>query len=134
MDGELSDNTLINLEKFVRFLYGDQRTEAVNQVRYKVFVQKIQKDGKVVDLSLLPPCKCNLQFHAKRENYVAYLYRRANELMLNHGWDSPGSALWSNICYPDDLSDLLLDMEDTADVECGADDDIVGGDFEDDNC
>ena len=53
--------------------------------------------------------------------------------MLNHGWDSRGSALWSNICYPDDLSDLLLDMEDTADVECGADDDIVGGDFEDDN-
>ena len=46
MDGELSDNALMNLEKFVCFLYGDQRTEAVDQVRYKVFVQKLLKMKK----------------------------------------------------------------------------------------
>ena len=28
MDGELSDNTLLNLEKFVCFLYGDQRNRS----------------------------------------------------------------------------------------------------------
>ena len=60
------------------------------------------------------------------------MYRRANELILsldnpsNHGWNDQGSVLWSKICYPDDLSDLLLDVEDKADVESEVDDDIMG--------
>ena len=66
------------------------------------------------------------------------MYRRANELILslvesNHGWNDQGSDLWSKICYPDDLSDLLLDVEDKADVESEVDDDIMGDYFEDDS-
>lgn len=139
MDAELSEKALLNLEKFVCFLYGGQRVESVDQLRYKMFLQKIEKEGKVVDLTLLPPCKSNLRFHARRANYVAHMYRRANELILsldnpsNHGWNDQGSALWSKICYPDDLSDLLLDVEDKADVESEVDDDIMGDDFEDDS-
>ena len=38
MDGELSDTTSMNLKKFVCFLYGDQRTKAIDQ--QQVFLSK----------------------------------------------------------------------------------------------
>ena len=54
------------------FLYGDQRLRSVDKLRYKMFMQKFEKEGKVLDLSLLPPCKANLQLHIMRANYVAF--------------------------------------------------------------
>ena len=47
MDAESSEKALLNLEKFVCFLYGGQRVESVDQLRYKMFLQKIEKEGKV---------------------------------------------------------------------------------------
>ena len=50
-----SDELTQDLEKFVCFLYGDQRIRSVDKLRYKMFMQKFEKEGKVLDLSLLPP-------------------------------------------------------------------------------
>jgi hypothetical protein len=72
------------------------------------------------------------------------MYRQAKELVMNldnpdnHEWDDQGNVIWSNICYPEDLSELLVDMEDkdVAETEFDddflGDDDFVGDDFEED--
>lgn len=132
------------LKNLVFFLYGDKRVESIDELRYKIFSQKFEKEGKVVDLSLLPPCKANFQLHTIRANYVAQMYRQAKELVMNldnpdnHEWDDQGNVIWSNICYPEDLSELLVDMEDkdVAETEFDddflGDDDFVGDDFEED--
>ena len=37
----------------------------------------------------------------------------------NHGWHGQGNVIWSNICYPEDLSELLVIIEnmDVAETE-----------------
>ena len=95
----LSGTSAINIEKFVCFLYGDQRIASVDELR------------------LLPLCRSNLRIHTTRANYVAKMYRQANGLVMNldnpdnHGWHDQRNVIWSNICYPEDLSELLVDIE-----------------------
>ena len=72
----------------------------------------------------MPPCEANLKYHIMRANYVALMFRNANQLILNledpinHGWDERGRVKWSTACYPDDISQLLIrhakDVENTA--------------------
>ena len=52
------------VQRFVCFLYGFPKNEEVNAVRRAIFWDKFKKKKQVVDLSLLPPCRDNLQFHA----------------------------------------------------------------------
>ena len=52
-----------------------------------------------------------------RSNYVAYIFRHANQLVLdiekaeNHGWDEEGKVCWSDECYPEEVSYFLLEKE-----------------------
>lgn len=64
---QVSDNLFNGFEKFVCVLYGNQRISSVNQLRHKLFMQKFEREKKVVDLSLLPPCKENLKLHILRK-------------------------------------------------------------------
>ncbi len=113
------------LEQFVCAMYGNERMKSVNDVRKKIFLQKFENENKITDLSLLPPCQSNLKLHIKRSNYVASIFRQAGCLMMdlddpaNHGWDESGSVAWSDKCYPDDVTELLLSNEN----ENGDDDD-----------
>ena len=43
----------------------------MNAVRTKLFEKKYAKEGKVIDMSLLPPCNSVLTLHNKRANYIA---------------------------------------------------------------
>ena len=132
------------LEKFVCAIYGNERMQAVNDVRKKMFLQKFENEKKITDLSLLPPCQSNLKLHIKRPNYVASIFRQAGRLMIdlddpaNHGWDESGSVVWSDVCYPDDVAELLLsnkivstdddnraDLIDGSDSENDFDEDII---------
>ena len=54
---DLSGTNALNFEKFECFLYGDQRIASVDELRHTIICQKIEKERKVVDLSLLPPCR-----------------------------------------------------------------------------
>ena len=86
---------------------------SVNKLRHKIFLQRFEKEKKVIDISLLPPCETNLKLHIIRANYVASIFRKANHLILdldestNHGWDERGEVVWSSVCFSDDVSGLL---------------------------
>ena len=126
-----SEELVLGLEKFVCFLYGHPRLLSVNEARRKVFWQKFNKDEKIVYLSLMPPCKSNLHYHIMRANYVAYLFRQADHLVMHlesperYGWDADGKVVWSDNCYPNDINEFLLDEENG---EISSDDD----EYEDD--
>ena len=47
--------------------------------------------------------------------------------------DGQGNVIWSNICYPEDLSELLVDIEDMDVAETEVDDDFLGDDFEEED-
>ena len=57
----------------------------------------------------------SLRCHATRSNYVAYIFQRPDQLIrdvmepTNHGWERERKIVWSNECYPQNVSDLLLD-------------------------
>ena len=109
-----SDRVVEELDKFVCCLYGHPHLKSVNDARHKVFWQKFNKDKKIVDLSLMPPCKTNLSYHILRANYVALLFRQADHLVMNlespegYGWNADGKVIWSNVSYPDEMNKLLL--------------------------
>ncbi len=102
MENEVTESLLEELQKFVCCLYGYPRLSNVNDVRKAMFWEKFDKKKKIVDLSLLPPCKANLQYHIIRSNYVADIFRHADQLVLavkdpaNHGWDRDRKIVWSN--------------------------------------
>ena len=105
------------LGKIVCFLYGHPRLLSVNEARRKVFWQKFNKDEKILDHSLMPPCKSNFHYHIMRANYVAYLFRQAVHLIRHlessegYGWDADGKVVWSDNCYPDDINELFFLMK-----------------------
>ena len=117
---QVPDHISQGLERFVCALYGNHRVSSVNELLNKIFLQKFEREKKIIDLSLLPPCETNLKLHIMRANYVASIFRNANRLILNleepinHGWDERGRVMWSSICYPDDLSQLLINYEEDA--------------------
>ena len=114
---QVPEEVLAGLEKFVCAIYGNERIQLVNEVRKKMFLQKFENEKRITDLSLLPPCQSNLRLHIQRSNYVASIFRQAGCLMMdlddpaNHGWDERGSVVWSDVCYPDDVAELLLTNE-----------------------
>ncbi len=75
----LTDNQLHQLEKFTCALYGKKSSTSVNQVRRELFWKKLNKQKKIIDLSLLPPCLQSLQKHCHRANYVSRMWRLAHQ-------------------------------------------------------
>ena len=53
-------------------------------------------------------------FHIDRACYVATMFHELRRLMMllddpvQHGWDLNGKVKWSEKCFTDDLSDLLI--------------------------
>ena len=66
---DLKDETIELLEEYVCELYGCRKNN-VNEVRYQLFQQKYKRQSKIIDISLLPPCKSVLLLHLKRSNFV----------------------------------------------------------------
>ena len=48
-------------EQYVCALYKSKK-KSVNDVRYDLFEKKQNKEGKIIDLSLIPPCFSSLYF------------------------------------------------------------------------
>ena len=91
------DNLII--EEFTCLLYGF-KDNSMDVVRHKIFENKYSKDGKVVDLSLLPTCRSVLLLHGQRANYVAKLWRSSLNSFVEmppifeNGWNKDGNILW----------------------------------------
>ena len=82
MEFRVNQQLFDGLEKFACFLYGFPKKSTVNDVRKSIFWTKFDKEKKVVDLNVLLPCKNNLKYHIIRSNYVSYIFRHANQLVL----------------------------------------------------
>ena len=107
---ELDERTFEILNKYVCTLYGRQKND-VNEVRYQLFEKKYEKDDKIIDISLLPPCQSVLLLHAKRANFVAKILKCSNEAKPQipdvemHGWDVNGKIKWLEKEFPDNIEE-----------------------------
>ena len=101
------------IEKYVCVLYGRSKLKNVNEVRWSIFWDKYNKEKKIIELCMLPPCFANFRLHLQRSNYVAFIMRNANQLELNlqphsqHGW-AEGSITWVNEYFPKEIEDVLF--------------------------
>ena len=111
------------LERFVCLLYSQQKMKIqnVNELRYALYKKKFEVKGKIIDLSLLPPCLDSLKLHMLRAFFIARRYRLSGERvidepnMVNHGWEADGHIQWVNKSFPADIEHLLVE-EDTLNV------------------
>ena len=71
-ESNLSEDLFESLEECTALLYG-VKFKSINKTRWKIF-EKNMGHKKIIDLSLLPPCKSVLRLHSKRANAVAYLW------------------------------------------------------------
>ena len=118
-----ANDVIVGIEKFTCALYGEKRLSSVDDVRRKIFWRNFSRDKKITDLSLLPPCKDSLVKHIKRSNYIAHIWRQASLPMIeqgdpsNHGWKADFSVDWISQPYPEDISELLVDINEVIDVQ-----------------
>ena len=113
----LTNDQLQGLEHFICTTFGKKRLHSVNEARRQIFWEKLQKDNKIIDLSLLPPCQSSLELHCKRANFVAKMWRDASNPMLlsdnpvMHGWLPDMNIEWIKEAYPSDITELLFDSD-----------------------
>ena len=116
---ELDEQIFVNLEEYVCHLYG-YRQKNVNDVRKKLFDKKYVRQGKTIDISLLPPCQSSLRLHILRSNIIAKIWKSSGERSIilpdlsTFGWKGNLTIDWQRQAFPDELTDLLLDFEEDA--------------------
>lgn len=112
-DDVLDDDIFMAAETFVCKLYGDKNCHSVNSLRNKLFWKHWRNKGKVVDLSLLPPCAPTLRKHTARAHYIAKIWKHANipmqdiDSFVNYSWLADGNVDWIEVPYPTDVADLF---------------------------
>ena len=95
------------------------------------------KKKKIIDLSLLPPCKSVLRLHSKRANAVAYLWRNAsnptNEFpsLTENGQTTTGDIEWIEEAFPAEGEKLITRDEDNGENEDDYGSDVESSDDED---
>ena len=88
----LSNDQLQELEHFICTAFGKKGLQSVNEARRQIFWEKLQKENKIVELSLLLPCQSFLELHYKHANFMAKMWGDAsNPTLLSdnsviHGW------------------------------------------------
>ena len=58
-DSDMTEQQVNAVEQYVRALYKSKK-KSVNDVRYDLFEKKQNKEGKIIDLSLIQPCFSSL--------------------------------------------------------------------------
>jgi hypothetical protein len=138
-EGELTPNIHEAAEKFVSKMYGNKTITSVNELRAKLFWSRTRKNGKVPDLSLLPPCASSLMKHTARAHYVAKIWRQANIPLqtigsyVGNGWLPDGSIDWIDRAYPANVESLLLENTSSEPADDIALDDEVDEEDDDDD-
>ena len=86
------------VEQYLCALYKSKK-KSVNDVRYDLFEKKQNKEGKIIDLSLIPPCFSSL-YLTNKTGFVSKLWKstRIAQLILSNieenGWNTDGSIAW----------------------------------------
>ena len=82
------------LENFICAIYGKSKLKDVNLACAAIFWDRYNKQKKIIDLCMLPPCKGNLKLQ----------------------WNgTTAEAEWMMTLAPQDIADLLIDLEETDD-------------------
>ena len=108
----ISNRILDELQTVTCAVYNQRRYKRVNEARASLFWSRFH-DGKVADLSALPPCESALALCAARSNYMARMWHLAHKAQqsldtpVNHGWNDDLSIHWVDIPYPRDVVELL---------------------------
>ena len=119
----ITSDQLAGLEHFVCTIFGRRQQHSVNEARKDIFWEKFEKYGKVIDLSLFPPCQTSLELHSKRASFVARMWRNASNPILsldhpsNHGWLADMAINWTEEAYPEDIAELLIESNNGDDAE-----------------
>jgi len=72
-DLDEDDSLFMHLKEFTCWPYRVKNETSVNAVRRKMFESKYSNQGKIVDLTLFPPCKPVPHLYCQKTNYVAKL-------------------------------------------------------------
>ena len=95
----------------------------MDSLRNKLFWKHWQKNGKVIDLSLLPPCASSLRKHTARAYFIAKIWKHANipmqdiDAFANFSWFPDGSIDWIDCPYPSNVADLFGENQSTIDED-----------------
>ena len=66
----LGDYLFSAAKRYVCKMYGDKSCNSVNNLRNRLSMKHYRKKGKLIDLSLLPPCSSSLCKHTSRAYYI----------------------------------------------------------------
>ena len=116
---DLTDQIFQELEEYVCRLYGC-RLRNIDDARHNIFEKKINKDGKVIDMALLPPCQSSLKLHSQRANVIAKIWNSADQrtcelpALSNLGWTEDLQIKWIHFPFPAEVEEIFFDAEDDA--------------------
>ena len=85
----------------------------MNAVRTKLFEKKYTKEGKAIDMSLLPPCNSVLILDIKQANYVVKISKFSltnwlhSDAISENGWHPDDSPYWVDHIFPRDVEEIL---------------------------
>ena len=122
-ENDLTDQLHQEAEKFVCKIYGHNRITSVNELQGTMFWQRLIKNDKVPDLSILPPCSSTLRKHTARAHYIATMWKRASVPVQalgpfeNNGWLPNGTIDWVDCAYPNDVGTLFSAQNSTSNLD-----------------
>ena len=112
LSSDTNEELIAGAEAYVCALYGKMKLRSVNEARVKIFWEKYDKSKKIVELSMIPPCRINLIYHLQRANYVSFLMRATTIRprighFTEHGWTKDGQSIWSKDYLPQHVEEIL---------------------------
>ena len=75
------------LEEYVCSIY-EERILSVSEVRFYILQKNRERENKVIDLSVNPPCKLSLRIHILRANFVASICKINNPDVTEGSWNA----------------------------------------------
>ena len=127
VEKHINKDLVASLENFVCRLYGEKRLTSINSTCRNMSWGNFSRDERITDLSLLPPCESSLLLHIRRAHYVARIWRQASLPLMDiegaetHDWKDDLSEEWVTVPYPDDIAELLIDIDSNGLDERGID-------------
>ena len=112
------------LEEFTAHIYGSKESD-INCAGSSMFRKKFQAENKTPDISVLPPCQSVLKLHIRRANFVACLWKKSSEPIIDvqpvyeHGWYEDNSVQWIDKPFPESVEDIMFDeaFEEDTDID-----------------
>ena len=109
-----------NLSKFLLHLvlHGAFKMKSmkkyVNYVRHQLFECTYSSKDKIIDLSLLPPCRSSVRLHSLRANAVAKIWNDADQRTVHLPdltllWNEDFRIRWFDDAVPQNVIDILMD-------------------------